>query len=139
MRILSSIVESRSDGYDLALGQTRLSILDLSPGGHQPMSTPDGSVRITFNGEVYNFQDLRRELESRGHSFRTGTDTEVILRPSPTTSGAESFASRYHLTRSGRLVRIRSSCKRTRPPLRRRLIHPYAVHHVTRCPAAKAL
>jgi len=57
----------------------RLTILDTSSRGRQPMATPDGSVLITFNGEIYNFLELRAELESRGHTFRTRTDTEVIL------------------------------------------------------------
>ena len=58
---------------------TRLSIIDLSPAGHQPMSTPDGRYTITFNGEIYNFLELRRELEERGARFATRSDTEVIL------------------------------------------------------------
>ena len=58
---------------------TRLSILDLSTAGHQPMSTPDGRYTITFNGEIYNFRELRAGLEAEGQVFRTGTDTEVIL------------------------------------------------------------
>jgi len=59
---------------------TRLSILDLSSAGHQPMSTPDGRYTIVFNGEVYNFRDLRRSLEQKGVAFHTRSDTEVILR-----------------------------------------------------------
>lgn len=62
-----------------ALGHRRLSIIDLSEAGHQPMSNADGSIWITFNGEIYNFQALRRELESLGHRFRTRTDTEVLI------------------------------------------------------------
>ncbi len=58
----------------------RLAILDLTPGGHQPMHTPDGNLHITFNGEIYNFRELRRELENEGVSFRTQSDTEVLLR-----------------------------------------------------------
>ena len=61
------------------LGQRRLSIIDLSPDGHQPMSNEDGTVWITFNGEIYNFPALRRDLEQRGHRFRSATDTEVII------------------------------------------------------------
>lgn len=57
----------------------RLSILDLSPRGHQPMADPRGEHWIVFNGEVYNFRELRRQLEARGHAFRTATDTEVVL------------------------------------------------------------
>lgn len=62
-----------------ALGHRRLSIIDLSAAGRQPMANADGSLQITFNGEIYNFQQLRRELESLGHRFRTRTDTETIL------------------------------------------------------------
>jgi asparagine synthase (glutamine-hydrolysing) len=61
------------------LGTRRLAVIDLSSHGHQPMSNEDGSVHITFNGEIYNFQELRPWLESRGHAFRSQTDTEVIL------------------------------------------------------------
>jgi asparagine synthase (glutamine-hydrolysing) len=62
-----------------ALGQRRLAIIDLSQAGHQPLSNEDGSVWIAFNGEVYNFQELRRRLEGLGHRFRSRTDTEVIV------------------------------------------------------------
>ncbi len=65
--------------FDLALGFRRLAILDLSPHGHQPMSTPDGRYHIVFNGEVYNFVELREELEALGRSFRSRSDTEVLL------------------------------------------------------------
>jgi asparagine synthase (glutamine-hydrolysing) len=57
----------------------RLSILDLSPAGHQPMETPDGTLAIVFNGEIYNYIELKRELEQLGHQFRTSGDTEVLL------------------------------------------------------------
>jgi len=57
----------------------RLAILDLSPDGHQPMSNEDGSVQLIFNGEIYNHLVLRKELEARGHTFRSRADTEVIL------------------------------------------------------------
>jgi asparagine synthase (glutamine-hydrolysing) len=65
--------------FDLAFGFRRLSILDLSPAGHQPMSNADGSLWIVFNGEIYNYIELRGELQALGYVFRTQTDTEVIL------------------------------------------------------------
>lgn len=67
--------------YDqcLGLGHRRLSVLDLSESGRQPMETPDGRFAITFNGEIYNFLELRRELSDRGFVFRSDSDTEVIL------------------------------------------------------------
>src|SRR5437016_1819032 len=64
----------------IALGSRRLSILDLSERGHMPMSTEDGRYYITYNGEVYNFRELRQVLESRGYTFRSNTDTEVVLK-----------------------------------------------------------
>lgn len=67
------------DGH-CALVHTRLSILDLSPAGHQPMATADGRYWITFNGEIYNFRELRRELEQQGERLASHSDTEVILR-----------------------------------------------------------
>jgi asparagine synthase (glutamine-hydrolysing) len=63
----------------VGLGHRRLAIIDLSPGGHQPMSAGGGQVWITFNGEIYNYQDLRTTLEARGHRFRSQSDTEVLL------------------------------------------------------------
>jgi asparagine synthase (glutamine-hydrolysing) len=65
---------------DCALGHRRLSIIDLSVGGHQPMSDPAGRWWITYNGEIYNYRELRRELEAAGQVFRTTSDTEVLLR-----------------------------------------------------------
>jgi len=63
----------------VALGHRRLAIIDLTPAGRQPMSTPDGRYVITYNGEVYNFRELRTELEACGHQFRSRTDSEVVL------------------------------------------------------------
>jgi len=61
------------------LGNRRLSILDLTPAGHMPMSTPAGDLHVTHNGEIYNYVELRDDLERRGHSFQSMTDTEVLL------------------------------------------------------------
>ena len=63
----------------VGLGHRRLSIIDLSPGGHQPMQDAAGELCIAFNGEIYNFADLREDLAARGHAFRSQSDTEVIL------------------------------------------------------------
>lgn len=63
----------------VGLGHRRLAIIDLSPGGHQPMQDVNGELCIVFNGEIYNFGDLRRELAVKGHAFRNKSDTEVIL------------------------------------------------------------
>src|SRR6266851_6370810 len=66
-------------GAHVALGATRLAIIDLSPAGHQPIQSPDARVTLVFNGEIYNFRELRRDLEARGHRFRGHSDTEVLL------------------------------------------------------------
>ncbi len=63
----------------VGLGHRRLSILDTRAVGKQPMAGPEGKLQIAFNGEIYNFKDLRAELESQGSVFRTHTDTEVLL------------------------------------------------------------
>lgn len=67
------------DGSYIGLGSRRLSILDLSADGHMPMSNEDGNVWITYNGEIYNARTLRRELEAKGHRFKSFADTEVII------------------------------------------------------------
>jgi asparagine synthase (glutamine-hydrolysing) len=67
------------DGSYIGLGSRRLAILDLSSVGHMPMCNEDGTVWITYNGEIYNFAELRCELESKGHQFASHTDTEVIV------------------------------------------------------------
>ncbi len=67
-------------GEGWGLGFRRLSILDLSPLGHQPMRSPDGHSWLAFNGEIYNYLELRRDLERAGEVFRSGSDTEVLLR-----------------------------------------------------------
>jgi asparagine synthase (glutamine-hydrolysing) len=64
---------------NVGLGHRRLSIIDLSPAGHQPLSNETGEIWITYNGEVYNFLELRKKLESKGHQFLSKTDTEVII------------------------------------------------------------
>ncbi len=63
----------------VGLAHRRLSIIDLSPAGHQPMANEDGTIWITLNGEIYNFRDLREGLIRRGHRFRSKTDTETVL------------------------------------------------------------
>ncbi len=64
---------------NVGLGHRRLSVIDLSPMGRQPMANEDGSLQVVFNGEIYNFQEIRKVLESSGHKFKSKTDTEVIL------------------------------------------------------------
>src|SRR5256885_273718 len=63
----------------VGLGFRRLSIIDLTRHGHQPMTNEDGSLQLVFNGEIYNYVELREVLKSRGHSFASSTDSEVIL------------------------------------------------------------
>ena len=65
--------------FNCAFGHRRLSIIDLSSAGHQPMATADGRYWVTYNGEIYNYLELRRELEGLGCAFRTASDTEVLL------------------------------------------------------------
>ena len=63
----------------LGLGHRRLAVIDLSSAGHQPMQTQDTNLTITYNGEIYNFKELRASLESLGYRFHSNTDTEVVL------------------------------------------------------------
>ena len=65
----------------IALGHRRLSVIDLSEAGRQPMGNEDGSIQIVYNGEVYNFRELKKKhaLAERGHIFRSRTDTEVLI------------------------------------------------------------
>jgi asparagine synthase (glutamine-hydrolysing) len=67
------------NGFDVGLGHRRLSIIDLSAAAHQPMSNEDGTIWIVFNGEIYNFQEIKGDLVKRGHFFKSKSDTEVIL------------------------------------------------------------
>src|SRR3990170_5663289 len=64
---------------NVGFGNRRLAVIDLSPGGHQPMATLDKKIWITFNGEIHNFQELRKDLERAGEQFKSDSDTEVIL------------------------------------------------------------
>ena len=64
----------------IGLGHRRLSIIELSEAGKQPMELDGGKFQISFNGEIYNYLELKSELEHEGHSFKTKTDTEVLLR-----------------------------------------------------------
>ncbi|CAA6804481.1 MAG: Asparagine synthetase [glutamine-hydrolyzing] (EC [uncultured Sulfurovum sp.] len=75
----SAIRELNSHDYDLYMGHRRLSILDVSRAGHQPMSDLSKNIWIAYNGEIYNFKALRSELEKLGHRFKSNTDTEVII------------------------------------------------------------
>ncbi|HEX8546739.1 MAG TPA: hypothetical protein VF691_07225, partial [Cytophagaceae bacterium] len=72
-------IENIENKYSLGLAHRRLSIIDPTPAGHQPMSYADDLLWIVFNGEIYNYIELRKELVAYGHHFITNTDTEVIL------------------------------------------------------------
>ncbi len=84
-RMTSSLIHRGPDdsgirvSENVGLGHRRLSIIDLSPSAHQPMCNEDGTVWIVFNGEIYNFLDLRRDLMTNGHIFRSKSDTETII------------------------------------------------------------
>ncbi|HBU56223.1 MAG TPA: asparagine synthetase B, partial [Gemmatimonadetes bacterium] len=73
------IYRAAVEGGALTLAHRRLAIIDLSDSGLQPMKSDDERYVITYNGEIYNYVELRKELEGLGHSFRTQTDTEVLL------------------------------------------------------------
>ena len=87
LRIRETMIKRGPDGAGLwispdrrvGLAHRRLAIIDLSDAGAQPMATADGRLQITFNGEIYNYRELRRELEAKGFVFRTNSDTEVLL------------------------------------------------------------
>jgi len=74
-----SITSFHSEQFDVALAHRRLAILDLSPAGHQPMCNSDKNVWLTFNGEIYNYIEIREELMQLGYTFLTNTDTEVVI------------------------------------------------------------
>src|SRR4030043_799609 len=71
-------IEDFNGSANLFLGHRRLSIIDLSPSGHQPMSNEDGTLWIVHNGEVYNYIEIRNQLESLGHDFRSRTDRKSV-------------------------------------------------------------
>src|SRR5215470_505569 len=68
-----------SSGRRACLGHRRLAIIDTSPAGHEPMFSPDGRFVLTFNGEIYNYRELREQLRALGHQFHTDSDAEVLL------------------------------------------------------------
>jgi asparagine synthase (glutamine-hydrolysing) len=68
-----------SQTFKVGMGHRRLSILDLSPAGHQPMRLAQAGLSIVFNGEIYNYLEIKKELEQIGHHFHSNSDTEVIL------------------------------------------------------------
>jgi asparagine synthase (glutamine-hydrolysing) len=84
-RMMASIVHrgpddgGRYEDEGAVLGNRRLAIIDVTRAGKQPLGTADGRFWITFNGEIYNYREIRRQLEHAGVRFRTGTDTEVLL------------------------------------------------------------
>jgi asparagine synthase (glutamine-hydrolysing) len=105
--------EYRDERHGVVLGHVRLAIIDLSPAGAQPMASDDGQVVLVFNGEIYNFRELRAEMETRGVTFHGHSDTEVLLRlyladrlaMLPRLNGIFAFA--IYDSRSGELVLAR--------------------------------
>ncbi len=79
MRLRGPDAAGLYDDECVGLGHRRLKILDLSDGANQPLANEDGTIQVVFNGEIYNYQNLRRELEAAGHRFATHTDTEVLV------------------------------------------------------------
>ena len=86
VRAMAAALSHRGPDYEgvetsgpMVLGHRRLSIIDLSPSGRQPMTNEDGTLFSVVNGEIYNFQELRRRLEEKGHRFRSGSDSEIIV------------------------------------------------------------
>jgi len=71
--------EANGSGVQVGLGHQRLTIIDLSAAGRQPMANEDGNIWLTYNGEIYNYKELRRELQAKGHRFRSESDTEVVI------------------------------------------------------------
>ena len=78
-KVQGTRIEDFNRDVDLFLGHRRLAIIDLSSAGHQPMCNEDGSLWIVYNGEIYNYLEIRRELQPLGHYFKSQSDTEVIL------------------------------------------------------------
>ena len=83
---MASVIAHRGPDQDgvwcdehVTLGHRRLSIIDLSEAGRQPMANEDGTVQVAYNGEIYNFAEIRKDLEAKGHVFRSHSDTEVIV------------------------------------------------------------
>ena len=79
VEIKKNVIFPSENSFQVGLGHRRLSIIDLSTAAHQPMGNEDGTTWLVFNGEIYNFQEIRRGLEKNGHMFKSKSDTEVIL------------------------------------------------------------
>ncbi len=76
---ISSASKPQNSKVQVGLGHTRLSVIDLSDAGHQPMCNEEETIWLVYNGEIYNFKEIRSELEAKGHKFRSNTDSEVII------------------------------------------------------------